>query len=105
MPICGHYFWDNQYGVNLFCKKLGYDSGSFSGRDAGQKYYKESFRIGKCTSGDRLESCTGGCNDYRKGGECSNNNQAKCYKTSGAKMTIKCSGGSNHQTTSCFDMD
>ena len=48
MPICGHYFWDNQYGVNLFCKKLGYDSGSFSGRDAGQKYYRESFRIGKC---------------------------------------------------------
>ena len=29
-PICGHWFWDNNYGAKAFCKRLGYESGEFS---------------------------------------------------------------------------
>ena len=98
MPICGHYFWDNQNGAKLFCKKLGYDSGVLSGRNSGQKYGTDSFRIGKCENGDEwLTSgrggCRGGCNDYQGGGSCRNNNRAKCDKNQAAKFTIKCSRG------------
>ena len=103
MPICGHYFWDNQNGAKLFCKKMGYDSGVLSGRNSGQKYGRDSFRIGKCESGDEWMSsgrggCRGGCNDYQGGGSCRNNGNAKCDKHQAAKFTIKCSGGKKMST-------
>ena len=78
---------------------MGYDSGVLSGRNSGQKYGKDSFRIGKCDQGDTWMSawgtggCRGGCNDYEGGGSCRNNNNAKCDKNQAAKFTIKCSGG------------
>ena len=100
MPICGHYFWDNQEGAKLFCQKMGYHSGTFSGRGSGQKYSMDSFRIGKCNDGDNWESCSGGCNDYQGGGACSNNNHAKCDQTQGVKITIECSGGVSTARTS-----
>ena len=42
IPICGHYFWDNQHGAELFCRKMGFESGLFSGRGSGQKYEGDS---------------------------------------------------------------
>ena len=101
MPICGHYFWDNQDGAKHFCRKMGYSSGSFSGRGSGEKYDMDSFRIGKCKSADKWESCSGGCNDYQGGGVCSNNGGAKCDKDQKVKITIECSGGDSIRTTSC----
>ena len=90
VPICGHFFWDNQEGAKLFCQKMGYMSGQFSGRGSWQKYSTDSFRIGKCNAGDEWESCSGGCNDYQKGSRCSNNRLAKCDKNQKVKITIKC---------------
>merc|ERR1740129_2349252 len=31
-PICGHYFWDNNNGVETFCKMLGGSGGTIHGR-------------------------------------------------------------------------
>ena len=103
IPICGHYFWDNQDGAKLFCKKMGYHSGTVS-KVSGQKYDVESFRIGKCYEGDTWESCSGGCNDYEAGGECSNNGYfggAHCDKDQEVKIAIECIGGGSIKTTSC----
>ena len=105
MPICGHYFWDNHEGATLFCRKMGYDSGSFWGKGYGFKYYIDSFRIGKCKSGDEWESCSGGCNDYQIGGSCSNKYSAKCDWDQAVEITIKCSGGDSIKTSSCTGID
>ena len=99
IPICGHYFWDNQNGAELFCRKMGFESGLFSGRGSGQKYEGDSFRIGKCEHGDTWESCSGGCNDYQRGGSCNNNRNAKCDKNQAVKLTIRCSGGIDIKTS------
>ena len=101
MPICGHYFWDNQDGAKLFCQKMGYQAGKFSVRGSGQKYSMNSFKVGKCNRGDNWKSCTGGCNDYQGGGACSNNKPAKCDQNQGVKITIQCSGGESTARTSC----
>ena len=101
MPICGHYFWDNQEGAKLFCKKLGHNSGNFSGKGSGEIYSIDSFRIGKCNSGDKWESCSGGCNDYQVGGACSNNPPVKCERDQAVKITIECKGGKSTQISSC----
>ena len=57
-PICGHFFWDNQYGPNLFCKKL--DSkfiyGKFTKR-LDKLIERDSIWIGNCGSGDDWLSC------------------------------------------------
>ena len=28
-PICGHWFWDNNYGARLFCRQLGFNDGRY----------------------------------------------------------------------------
>ena len=101
IPICGHYFWDNIYGANLFCRKMGYESGLLSRRGSGEKYGVNSFRMGKCKSGDKWESCSGGCNDYQSGGTCNNNGRAHCDKDQAVKVSIECIGGDSIKTTSC----
>ena len=105
MPICGHFFWDNQNGAKLFCEKMGYTSGKLSGRGSGQKYSQDSFKIGKCNDGDKWESCSGGCNQYESGGKCNDSWGSYCTKGQEVKMTIKCSGGVKPKvkikTTSC----
>ena len=99
IPICGHYFWDNQNGAELFCRQMGFESGLLSRRGSGKKYEGDSFRIGKCEDGDTWESCSGGCNDYQRGGSCNNNAKAKCDKGQAVKFTIKCSGGDDLKTS------
>lgn len=101
MPICSHYFWDSQEGAKLFCKKLGYNSGKFSGRGSGLIYGVDSFRIGKCYRSDSWLSCTGGCNDYQAGGACRNNRDAKCDRNQAVKISIECSGGNSIKRSSC----
>ena len=105
MPICGHFFWDNQNGAKLFCQKMGYTSGKFSGRGSGQKYSLDSFKIGRCNARDEWESCSGGCNHYESGGKCNNSWGSYCTKGQEVKITIQCSGGVKPKvkikTTSC----
>ena len=90
-PICGHWFWDNNYGTTLFCQML--DSTYTSGivkehRDI--PLASDGMRIGKCTSNDNsLISCTGGCNDLELGGQCSNH-PSFCGAGQGATAEIEC---------------
>ena len=67
VPICGHYFWDNNNGATLFCEQLGFPEGKIIGGTygTGDRYtlQKDALKIGKCTNGDSWLSCTGGCND------------------------------------------
>merc|ERR1719225_712745 len=74
-PICGHYFWDKQYGANLFCQKLGWKSGEFGKKITLPKNANPAIRIGTCEVEDTsLEACSGQCNDQTTGGdtECGN---------------------------------
>ena len=102
VPICGHYFWDNAHGATLFCKKMGYETGTVS--DTGKRYSQDSLRIGKCNIGDALESCKGGCNDYKVGKSCKNNDSVKCGKGERVGISIKCQGDSR-KTSSCKDTE
>ena len=97
IPICGHYFWDNQEGASLFCKKIGYSKGSISRKHG--KYPQDSFRIGKCNAGDDWSSCKGGCNGYTIGGACANG--ASCDKEQHVKIEITCEGWDGKTTKSC----
>ena len=93
-PICGHWFWDNNYGATLFCQML--DSTYTSGIVKKRKDIPSSsdgLRIGKCTSNDNsLLTCTGGCNDLELGGRCSNNHVA-CGAGQGVTIEIECFSG------------
>ena len=89
-PICGHYFWDNHSGANIFCQKLGFESGVVAKK--GLVLSKNALRVGKCKSNDdELFNCrTWECNDYVVGGYCSNNHHAKCYAGEPAGIKVKC---------------
>ena len=63
-PICGHWFWDNNYGATLFCKRLDskYTSGTV-GRRRNKPLTKNGLIIGRCGSTDKdLDKCTAGSN-------------------------------------------
>ena len=86
-PICGHWFWKNNYGAKSFCERLGYPDGHVIGEGLGMKYTKDAIRVGKCYEGEELESCTGGCNDKGVGNGC-----AKCAAGENVKISIRCKG-------------
>jgi len=66
-PICGHYFWDNQYGADLFCQALQGDSTSYRkhrGKITTQRYTQtlasRGVNIGTCNQNDQsITECTG----------------------------------------------
>ena len=103
-PICGHYFWDNNYGANIFCQKLGYTNGTVSPKKEDRHlgvYLQDSLRVGKCRSSNSyLTSCSGGCNDLKIGGVCYENEEANCTAGQAVKITITCYGGSTTEKTS-----
>ena len=93
LPICGHYFWDNNYGAALFCQKLNSTYTFGSAKDSGIPLVSNGIKVGKCTSQDNsLSSCTGGCNDLQVGGECSDDANSKCSIGQGAIVEIECFG-------------
>ena len=101
-PICGLYFWDSSYGASLFCKKLGYSSGT--SKKSNQMYDVNSFKVGKCLWDDSWGACTGGCNDYSSGGNCINENSAKTCDANDDQVgiTIECNdGGQDVKNSSC----
>ena len=108
-PICGHYFWDNNVGATLICNKLGHNSGAVF-RHPGEKYIHSSFKVGKCDINDNLLNCSGGCNDYKVGGYCGNQNMddvangnpgARCDKHHGPKISIQCHDNKQRSSVSC----
>ena len=70
--ICSHHFWDNYHGANLFCRKLGYDSGKPIRQRIRKAYRSKSvgFWVGKCQRNDRWPYCTGRCNKRKLGEFC-----------------------------------
>ena len=91
-PICGHFFWNTNYGANLFCQNLDpkFTSGIIS-KSHGKRLASDGIRIGKCQREDRsLLSCTGGCNDLGigKGFGCAN-----CEAGQLASVEIQCFTG------------
>ena len=55
VPICGHWFWDNNIGATLFCQKLGFESGIINERF---ELTNDGLRVGKCDSGDAWLQCS-----------------------------------------------
>ena len=101
-PICGHYFWDNNVGADLFCQKLGFSSGVLSSglwTDSDRSEVKlesDAIRIGKCAANDKWLNCTGGCNDLATGGHCPGNSNAKCSAGDLSGITIECLASKYH---------
>ena len=93
-PICGHWFWNNNYGATLFCQKL--DSSFTSGiviRREDKPLESDGLRIGECREQDHWLSCTGGANELDNpscGGGCSGGSGCSSRCTSG------CNSGNNN---------
>ena len=86
-PICGPWFWENEYGAESFCQTLGYTNGSIIHTDSADKYTVDAITIGKCYAGEELEACSGGCNEKGVGNGC-----AECAAGESVKFTISCEG-------------
>ena len=85
-PICGHYFWDNDYGAETICKALGFDGGAKTNTAA--KYEEHAMPVGKCNQGEALDKCTGGGNgwgdfDYQS---------SWCTSGNGIGVDVTCTG-------------
>lgn len=91
--ICGAGFWDNDIGASLACSKRGFEKGTVI-RSTDQERGEKSLRVGKCNQGDTWPNCTGGCNDYKLGGRCSNDEEKKCG-TEANSMFLNCTGEKN----------
>ena len=98
-PICGHWFWDNDYGAKLFCQILmsNPDSIGVVIRRTDKPLESDGVRIGKCLINDQWLSCSGGCNDLGTGKDCPEqcgcNNIDNCGADSPASIEIQCSDG------------
>ena len=97
IPICAHWFWNDNNGATLFCQQLGYEIGIIK-QDSMERQVPlsaDGFRIGACETNDIWPQCTGGyCTGERSntrftiGGDiCSD-----CQSGSMAGLKIKCSG-------------
>ena len=85
VPICGHMFWDNNVGINLFCQEFGFDSGVVKDRNLALQ--KDGLRVGRCETGDAWLECSRGCGQLEIGGSC---NWGSCTKGSDGGIAIKC---------------
>ena len=92
--ICGQGFWDNDIGATLHCNKRGSEKGHVNSQGSIREV--NTFRLGKCNEGDTWPNCTGGCNDYKLGGHCSNDEDKKCETGSLVGVYINCTGNYNH---------
>ena len=88
-PICGHGFWDRKYGIDIFCKTLGFKSGSVLAKT---QTAVDTMRVGGCVDTDtNLTTCSSGiCNDMELGGVCNSHPAGKCTAGIRAGMKVKC---------------
>ena len=92
--ICGDAFWDNQHGASVFCKTLGYESGTIEKAAGRSTSTSKAFRVGWCLSTDvNLSNCSGGRNKHTTHPfkECTNDYTYKivCRGGDGAKASCK----------------
>ena len=88
-PICGHYFWDNNFGADLFCQQLGYSSGLVKGRGQELGLPADALRVGKCSATNEWLKCDGGQNNYAIGSDCNYG----CKAGDRASIEIECKKG------------
>ena len=89
VPICGHFFWNNNIGASLFCQQLGFEYGSIKERLI---LPIDGLRVGLCLHGDKWLQCShDSCNQLEVGGHC--NNGGQCTKGQKAGVSIECTGG------------
>lgn len=70
-PICGHYFWDNNYGCGAVCAAMGY---SYTGATRTHTRYtltENSIEVGKCNNNEGILGCTMANNYYTETSWCS----------------------------------
>lgn len=89
-PICGHYFWDNNHGAKMFCKKLGFSYGGRMHRR--NKFEVDSMPVGKCgrraaARGD-LAKCHAGGNAWGNFGY----RRSWCGKGKRIGVSVICAG-------------
>ena len=86
-PICGHWFLDNNVGVNLFCQQLGFETGEIKEKQL--KLLSDGLTIGQCLQGDTWLKCSqNDCNQLQVGGQCKNG--GSCKKGQNAAVSIDC---------------
>ena len=86
-PICGHYFWNNQDGAKAFCKKLGFTGGVISEKNI--QYKEDAIQVGKCNSGETIDSCKAQKNLYTNTESCE---AGYLYDGKHIGLTISCNG-------------
>merc|ERR1719409_2158089 len=57
--ICGHFQWDNDYGANNACKKMGYDSGK-AHEVPNKKADADMIYVGACRANEFPGTCSEG---------------------------------------------
>ena len=88
VPICGHWFWNTQYGAQLFCKLLGKSGGKLDKLTT--HITQPALCVGQCNKSDKdIKNCTGGGNKKIKtlGGQCVGNS---CDIGKAKAITIDC---------------
>ena len=94
VAICGDVFWDNHHGAELFCRKLGYESGFIQKVAGASTSTLQALQVGKCTDTDTiLSECSG---DF-------NGRSVVPFKDCSKDHTynIICSGGTEVSNASC----
>ena len=80
----------------MLCNAVGYELGIINQDSKGEwNSTTDHFRMGQCNENDTLMKCTGGCNDYKVGGSCSNDDEGVCKAGKPVQFFLKCSGEHN----------
>ena len=91
VPICGHYFWENNNGARLFCKMLGKGGGNVN-KNQDIELTEDAYYAGTCSSADKnITKCSAGGNHHTLGGT-EFLGGSSCNKGSKAAISIGCYG-------------
>ena len=91
VPICGHYFWENNNGARLFCKMLGKGGGRVN-KNQDIELTEDAYYAGMCSSTDQhITECSSAGNHHSLGGA-EMFGSSSCNKGSKAAIYIECGG-------------
>ena len=91
VPICGHYFWENNNGAHLFCKLLGKGGGTVE-KNGRMELTEDAYYAGQCSSTDKkITECSAAGNHHILGGS-EMFGSSSCNKGSKAAIYIECGG-------------
>ena len=86
VPICGHKFWDNNVGYNLFCQEKGFKTGKRA--HYALPLHADALRVGQCNEGDTFLNCNSAKNNKMVVGD----DEWQCKKGKPAGLVIDCKG-------------